>query len=59
KTIEGALGKKAILDKQPMQPGDVKRTFADIDKAKQTFIYSPKTQIKEGISEYIKYYRSI
>lgn len=59
KTIEEALGKKAIINKQPMQPGDVKRTFADIDKAKQTFGYSPKTQIKEGISEYIKYYRSI
>ena len=57
KTIEGALGKKAILDKQPMQPGDVKRTFANIDKAKQIFGYSPKTQIKEGISEYVKYYR--
>ena len=59
KIIEGALGKKAILNKQPMQPGDVKRTFADIDKAKHYFGYSPKTQIKEGISEYIKYYRSI
>ena len=59
KTIEGVLGKKAILDKQPMQPGDVKRTFADIEKAKQTFAYSPKTQIEEGIDEYIKYYQSL
>jgi len=59
KTIEEALGKKAILDRQPMQPGDVKKTFADIDKAKRTFGYSPKTQIKEGISEYIKYYRLV
>ncbi|MDA3938107.1 MAG: GDP-mannose 4,6-dehydratase [Spirochaetia bacterium] len=59
KTIEEALGRKAVFDKQPMQPGDVKRTFANIDKAKRTFAYSPKTQIKEGIIEYIKYYRSI
>ncbi len=59
KTIEGALSKKAIIDMQPMQPGDVKRTFADIDKAKDTFGYSPKTQIKEGIVKYIEYYRSI
>ncbi len=59
KTIEGVLGKKAVLDKQPMQPGDVKRTFADIGKAKRIFGYSPKTQIKEGISEYVGYYRSV
>ena len=59
KTIEDALGKKAILDKQPMQPGDVKRTFADVDKAKRTFGYLPLTQIKEGILEYVRYYRSI
>ncbi len=58
-TIEKTLGKKAILDRQSMQPGDVKRTFADIDKAKQTFGYSPKTRIKEGIAEYIKHYKSI
>ncbi len=58
KTIESALGKKAVLDRQPMQPVDVKRTFADIGKAERTFGYSPKTQIKEGISEYIEYYRS-
>jgi len=57
-TIEDALGKKAILDKQPMQPGDVKRTFADINKARRIFGYSPKTKITEGIPEYIGYYRS-
>jgi len=59
KTIEEALGKKAILDRQPMQPGDVKKTFADIDKAKRTFGYLPKTKIVAGISEYVEYYRSI
>jgi len=59
KTIEGTFGKTAVLDKQPMQPGDVKRTFADISKAKRIFGYSPKTQIKEGIYEYIKYYKLV
>ena len=58
KTIEGALDKKATLDKQPMQPGDVKRTFADIGKAKRIFGYSPKTQIENGIEKYIEYYKS-
>jgi len=58
RTIENALGKKATLDMQPMQPGDVNRTFADIEKAKNYFGYSPNTKIKEGISEYIRYYKS-
>lgn len=35
KTIEDALGIKAIIDKQPMQPGDVDITYADISKAKR------------------------
>ncbi len=58
-TIEAVLGKKAVIDKQPMQMGDVKRTFADIDKAKKYFGYAPKTHIMQGISEYVKYYKSI
>ncbi len=56
--IENALGKKAVIDKQPMQPGDVKRTFADISKARSYFGYSPRTGMEEGIAEYVKYYKS-
>jgi len=56
--IENSLGEKAIIDRQDLQPGDVQRTFADIKKAEKYFGYSPETKIKEGISEYIKYYRS-
>lgn len=58
-TIESALGVKAIIDRQPMQAGDVKQTYADISKAKGTFGYAPSTLIDEGIREYVKYYRSI
>ncbi len=57
--IENELGKKAIIDKQPMQQGDVKRTFADISKAKSVFGYSPETDMEKGIAEYVRYYRSI
>ncbi len=56
--IENALGKKAVLDRQPMQMGDVRRTFADIEKAKNTFGYAPKTTIEEGIIEYVNHYTS-
>ena len=59
KTIENGLGKKAILDRQDLQPGDVQRTFADIEKAEKYFAYSPQTKIKEGILEYIRYYKSL
>jgi len=54
--IEEALGKKAIIAKEPMQPGDVMRTYADITKANETFGYNPTTHIKDGIKKYIDYY---
>ncbi len=56
--IQNALGKKAIIDRQPMQLGDVQRTFADISKSKKTFGFNPKTKITEGIPLYVEYYKS-
>ncbi len=55
--IENGLGKKAILNKLPMQPGDVNVTYADISKAQSTFGYGPKTLIEDGITKYIEYYK--
>jgi UDP-glucuronate 4-epimerase len=55
--IEGALGKKAIIDKQPMQPGDVPVTFADISKARKLLGYSPKTKIENGIPKFVEWFR--
>lgn len=48
--IETALGKKAVLDRQPMQPGDVPVTFADISKAQAKLGYNPQVKIEKGIS---------
>lgn len=56
-TIEKALGKKAVLDKLPMQPGDVNRTFADISKAKEILGYDPKTKFEDGIKKFIEWYK--
>jgi len=56
--IESALGKKAEYDFQPMQPGDVPETFADIEASIRDFGYSPKTTIKEGIPKFIAWYRA-
>ena len=41
----------------PMQPGDVERTYADISKAKELLGYEPKTGFKEGISNFVDWYK--
>ncbi|MBU7007227.1 GDP-mannose 4,6-dehydratase [Phosphitispora fastidiosa] len=54
-TIENTLNKKAILDKLPLQPGDVNRTFADISKAKRILGYNPQTDFAEGIRKFVEW----
>ncbi|MFT9495342.1 SDR family NAD(P)-dependent oxidoreductase [Anaerosolibacter sp.] len=56
KTIEEEVGKNAILNHQPMQSGDVMKTYADISKSKRMLGYEPKTRFELGISEFIKWY---
>lgn len=56
-TIENALGKKAIINKLPMQPGDVDKTYADITKAKELIGYNPTTEFEDGIKEFVKWYK--
>jgi UDP-glucuronate 4-epimerase len=51
--IETALGQPALIDRQPMQPGDVPRTFADMAKARQLLGYAPNTAIEEGIARFV------
>lgn len=50
--MEDVFGAKAIIDRQPEQPGDVPQTFADISKAKNLLGYSPETDFRTGIEEY-------
>lgn len=56
--IEESLGKKAIIKRLPMQPGDVPITAADISKAKTLLGYQPETTIEQGIRQFIEWYRS-
>lgn len=58
-TLEKVIGKKAKLKKLPMQPGDVKRTFADISKSKKILGYNPKTNFEEGIKKFIEWYKNV
>ncbi|WP_194191054.1 SDR family NAD(P)-dependent oxidoreductase [Clostridium chrysemydis] len=51
--IEDVLGKKAKINRLPMQPGDVNRTCADISYSKKMLGYNPKTTFKEGIKKFI------
>lgn len=57
KIIENNLGEKAILDFQPMQPGDVPESFADIDKSIELLNYKPNTDIIKGIPQFIDWYK--
>lgn len=52
-TLEAAIGKKAIIDRKPMQPGDVDQTWAYTDKVNQLLGYKPTTPFSEGIAKFI------
>lgn len=55
-TIEQAMGKKAVLDMMPMQPGDVTVTYADVSKLMEDTGYKPSTTLTEGVSAFIGWY---
>jgi UDP-glucuronate 4-epimerase len=55
--LEAATGKKALLDPQPMQVGDVKDTFADISAIERDHGFRPATTIDEGVPRFVEWYR--
>jgi UDP-glucuronate 4-epimerase len=55
--IEKALGKRAIRQYQPPQPGDVERTCADITKAARDLAYHPSTSIRAGLQKFTTWLR--
>jgi UDP-glucuronate 4-epimerase len=55
--LEIGLGKKAIIDRQPPQPGDVPLTFADITKSRARLGYQPHIKIDQGIPLFIDWFR--
>jgi UDP-glucuronate 4-epimerase len=56
-SLENALGKKAIIDRQPLQAGDVPITFANISKAKERLGYNPKVKFEDGIKLFAEWFR--
>lgn len=55
--IENALGKKATIERLPVQPGDVDRTYADVAKAQQDLDYEPSTHIADGLARFVAWLR--
>jgi UDP-glucuronate 4-epimerase len=57
RAIESETGKIAQLDFQPMQNGDVIQTYASTEKLDRFFAYKPSVEIKEGIKNFVRWYR--
>jgi len=55
--IENALGKKAIKNFMPMQPGDVPATWADVDDLVKDLGYKPGVDIREGVERFVEWYK--
>ncbi|MCX6350601.1 MAG: NAD-dependent epimerase [Bacteroidetes bacterium] len=55
--IEDATGKKAIINFKEIQPGDVPATYADVTSLFNTINFKPKTNIKDGVREFVNWYK--
>jgi UDP-glucuronate 4-epimerase len=55
--IEGALGRRAIVELAPMEPGDVPATYADIEESERDFGFKPTTSIDVGLPRFVEWYR--
>ncbi len=58
RTIEEKTGRKAEMDLQPMQPGDVESTYADVDNLMEYTHFRPDTPLSEGIGNFVEWYRN-
>jgi UDP-glucuronate 4-epimerase len=54
--LEVALGKRARIDRKPVQPGDVPATYADVSLAKQLLGYEPRVKIEDGIPLFVEWF---
>lgn len=56
--LEAATGKRARLDRRPVQPGDVPVTFASVEKARRLLEFRPKVSLEEGLGRSVAWFRS-
>jgi len=57
-TLETSLGREAVIQRLPDQPGDVPITYADISKAQRLLGYSPRVPFEQGIAEFVDWFRT-
>ncbi|MBU1881072.1 hypothetical protein KKA08_03495, partial [bacterium] len=57
RVLEESLGKKAVIDLKPAQPGEVLSTYADIELTRAELGFNPKTSIQEGLPKFVEWYR--
>jgi UDP-glucuronate 4-epimerase len=57
--IAAALGKPAVIEWKPQQPGDMKHTLADIDLAQTDLGYAPKVSVDAGIPRFVDWWRNL
>lgn len=57
--LERATGREATIDRRPVPPGDVDRTFADVSRARRLLGYDPHVGIDEGLRRFVEWYRRV
>ena len=55
--LEIECGRKAVVDYQPMQPGDVRQSFADIEAIQRDLGFEPTTSIDVGVPNFVRWYK--
>lgn len=58
RTIEGAVGREAVIERAPVQAGDVERTFADLTRSKAELGFEPSTSFEDGVVKQVEAYRA-
>jgi UDP-glucuronate 4-epimerase len=57
--LEQAMGRKAVREQKPLQPGDVPLTWASVAKAERLLGYRPATSLEEGLRRFVAWYREV
>lgn len=55
--LEDCIGKKAVKEYYPMQPGDVYQTFADVEDLMEDVGFKPETNLRNGIKKFVEWYK--
>ena len=56
-TLERLIGRRAIRNERPMQPGDVQATYASIERLQQAIGFAPRIPLAEGLARFVAWYR--